>query len=105
MGIIYSPLLIITATLEVRDARRIKWNRRRGEEEDDDVQEWEHVAEEVNFEADEIWKERVEETKPNVYSDVCTLEVRQLQEQVAELTSLVKLMAEKGDPAEGSSSR
>lgn len=110
MGIIYSPLLLITASLEVREAQRIRWNRRRGEEEDDDVQEWEHVAEEVNFDVDETWKQRVDETKPNVYVDTCTLEVRQLKEQVTELTGLVlALMGERGDEmmggAGGSSTR
>lgn len=102
MGIIYSPLLLITATLEVREARRIRWNRRRGEDEDDVVQEWEHVAEEVNFDVDDTWKERVDETKPNVYVDVCTLEVRQLKEQVDELTGLVKtLIDERGGEMSG----
>ncbi|RJE21452.1 Potassium ion channel Yvc1 [Aspergillus sclerotialis] len=103
MGIIYSPLLLITASLEVLNARRIRWNRRRGEAEDDNVQEWEHVAEEVNFDVDDSWKQSVEETKPNAYVDVSTLEVRQLKEQVAELTSLVRSLAERGDMMAGSS--
>lgn len=102
MGIIYSPLLLITASLEVREARRIRWNRRRGEEEDDDVQEWEHVAEEVGFDVDDTWKQSVEDTRPNVYVDTCTLEVRRLQGQVTELTGLVKaLMGESGEEVEG----
>ena len=103
MGILYSPLLVITAFLEVLNARRIRWNLRRGEAEDDYVQEWEHVAEELNFEVDDTWKQCVEETKPNAYVDASTLEVMQLKEQVAELTSLVKSLVERGDVMTGSS--
>ncbi|KAI4146314.1 MAG: hypothetical protein L6R39_003492 [Caloplaca ligustica] len=52
MGVIYSPLLLITAFLETRQARRVKHNRRRGQEDEDTVQEWEQMNEEMNFEAD-----------------------------------------------------
>ncbi|KAF5866389.1 hypothetical protein ETB97_012556 [Aspergillus alliaceus] len=94
MGIIYSPILLVTALLEVRDARRIRWNRRRGEEDDDDVQEWEHAAEEVDFEVDDSWKQTVEDTAPNVTMDSCTLEIIQLKEQIQELTEIVRVLAE-----------
>ncbi|KAE8320997.1 hypothetical protein BDV39DRAFT_186792 [Aspergillus sergii] len=108
MGIIYSPILLVTASLEVREARRIRWNRRRGEEDDDDVQEWEHAAEEVDFAIDDSWKQTVQDTTPNVTMDSCTLEVVQLKEQIRELTELVKLLTEdkatKGTLYGGSSS-
>ncbi|KNG86373.1 putative potassium ion channel Yvc1 [Aspergillus nomiae NRRL 13137] len=108
MGIIYSPILLITASLEAREARRIRWNRRRGEEDDDDVQEWEHAAEEVDFAIEESWKQTVQDTTPNVTMDSCTLEIIQLKEQIRELTETVKLLvgekATKGTLYGGSSS-
>ena len=95
MGIIYSPLLVITASIEAREARRIRWNRRRGEADDDTVQEWEHAAEEVDFDLEEPWKQTVEETTPKVQPGGSILEVRQLREQVEELTRMVKALAER----------
>lgn len=92
MAIIYSPLLLIVASLETREARRIRWNRRRGEEDDDDVQEWEHVAEEVDFDIDDTWRQTVRESTPNVNTDTCTVEIIKLQEQVRELTEAVRLL-------------
>ncbi|KAE8380967.1 hypothetical protein BDV26DRAFT_110541 [Aspergillus bertholletiae] len=93
MGIIYSPILLVTASLEVREARRIRWNRRRGEEDDDYVQEWENAAEDVDFTVDDGWKQTVQDTKPNMTMDSCTLEVVQLKEQIRELTETVRILA------------
>lgn len=90
MGVIYSPLLVIVAYIEAREARRIRWNRRRGEEDDDDVQEWEHVAEEVDFDLDDTWRQNVRESTPSVTVDNCSFEITQLREQVKELTETVK---------------
>jgi len=92
MAVIYSPLLLIVASLETREARRIRWNRRRGEEDDDDVQEWEHIAEEVDFDIDDIWRQTVRESTPNVNTNTCTVEIIKLQEQVRELTETVRLL-------------
>lgn len=92
MAVIYSPLLLIVASLETREARRIRWNRRRGEEDDDDVQEWEHVAEEVDFDIDDTWRQTVRESTPNVNTDTCTVEIFKLQDQVRELTETVRLL-------------
>ncbi|PYH97381.1 potassium ion channel Yvc1 [Aspergillus ellipticus CBS 707.79] len=94
MGVIYSPILVITAFFEVRDARRIRWNRRRGEEDDDSVQEWEHAAEEVDFDIDDSWKQAVQDTAPNVQVDSTTLEIMQLKEQILALTETVRVLAE-----------
>ncbi|KAF7592683.1 hypothetical protein BBP40_012583 [Aspergillus hancockii] len=94
MGIIYSPILVVTAMLEVRDARRIRWNRRRGEEDDDNIQEWEHAADEVDFEVDDTWKQTVHDTTPNVTMDSCSLEIIQLKEQIQVLTETVRGLAE-----------
>ncbi|KAL2818917.1 hypothetical protein BJX63DRAFT_47732 [Aspergillus granulosus] len=94
MGILYSPLLLVIGFLEVREARRIRSNRRRGEEDDDDVEEWEHIAEQVDFELDDPWKQSVRETSPNVHVDQCSLEVAQLREQVQSLTEMVRQLTD-----------
>ncbi|KAJ5211892.1 ATPase P-type K/Mg/Cd/Cu/Zn/Na/Ca/Na/H-transporter [Penicillium cinerascens] len=101
MGIIYSPLLVITAWLETREARQIQWNRRHGEEDENDAQEWGHVAEDVDFDLDDNWKEEVKQSTPDMKADPCTAEVRQLKEQVAALTEMVKKLTEKMDPVDG----
>ncbi|KAJ5684005.1 uncharacterized protein N7477_000350 [Penicillium maclennaniae] len=95
MCIIYSPLLVITAWIEAREAEAIKWNRRHGEEDENDTQEWEHVAEEVDFDLDDNWKEEVKQNTPNIKADPCTAEIRELRDQVAVLTELVKKLSEK----------
>lgn len=94
MTVIYSPLLLIVAFLETRDARRIRWNRGRGEEDDDDVQEWEHVVEEVDFDLDDAWRESVRESTPNINVDRACQEIMQLQQQVKELTEIVKQLSD-----------
>lgn len=95
MGVIYSPLLVITAFLETRQAHRVKYNRRRGEEDDDEQHEWEQVLHECDFEADG-WDKKVQQTKPNVEFDTAVLEVRKLQQEVAELKELLLDMKKGG---------
>lgn len=89
MGIIYSPLLLVTAAMETRQAWTVKRNRKRGEEDDDVMMEWEVVARECDFEA-EGWDKKCQQTRPNVEFDTAVLEVRKLREEVRELTELVK---------------
>ncbi|KAL8954379.1 MAG: hypothetical protein Q9183_007155 [Haloplaca sp. 2 TL-2023] len=89
MGVIYSPLLLITAFIETRQAQRVKSNRRRGEADEDVVEEWEQMDGELDFEA-EGWAKKVEMAKPNVDTDAAVLEIRSLKEQVAELKQLVE---------------
>ncbi|KAJ5094361.1 hypothetical protein N7456_010222 [Penicillium angulare] len=86
MGVIYSPLLVLSAWVETRQAEQIQWNRRHGEEDEDDRQEWELVAGDVDFELDDTWMEEVKQSTPDIKTDSCTIEVRQLQQQVAALT-------------------
>ncbi|KAL2834879.1 hypothetical protein BDW59DRAFT_611 [Aspergillus cavernicola] len=94
MGIIYSPLLLVIGFLEVREARRIRRNRRRGDEDDSDVEEWEHMAEQVDFEIDDTWKQSVRQSSPNVHIDQCSLEIIQLKEQIQVLTQMVRQLTE-----------
>ncbi|KAF2732956.1 hypothetical protein EJ04DRAFT_496145 [Polyplosphaeria fusca] len=95
MGIIYSPLLVVTAFLETRQAHRIRYNRRRGEDDEDEVHEWEQVAGECDFEADG-WDKKVQATKPNVEFDTGTLEIKKLRTEVSELKELLLEMRERG---------
>ena len=75
MGVLYSPLLLMTAALETRDAKVVKGNRGRGEEDEDVVQEWEGCKNQCDWEGDG-WAKTVENTRPNVETDAAVLEVR-----------------------------
>ena len=89
MGVLYSPLLLITAWLETKQAYRVRKNRRDGESDEDEVQEWEQMSGELDWEA-EGWSKRVEASRPNVETDLAVLEVRKLREQVEELKRVVE---------------
>ena len=92
MGVIYSPLLLITAYIETRQAHAILVNRRRGDADDDTVEEWEHRTETQgphDFETDG-WAKAVEATKPNVETDAAVLEIRELKQKVGELMKMVE---------------
>ncbi|KAJ5925665.1 ATPase P-type K/Mg/Cd/Cu/Zn/Na/Ca/Na/H-transporter [Penicillium verhagenii] len=93
MGVIYSPLLLLTAWVETHQAEQIRWNRRHGEEDEEDQQEWEMVAEDVDFDLDDSWKEEVKQSTPDIKVDNCTLEVRELRAQIETLTELVKQLS------------
>lgn len=97
MGVIYSPLLVLTAWLETVQADRIRWNRRHGEEDEDNRQEWDHVAQDVDFDLDDTWKEDVKQTTPDIKLDSCTLEIQQLKVQVTALTEMVKKLTRETD--------
>ena len=92
MGAVYSPLLLVTAFYEAREARQVKENRMRGEEDDDTIEEWEQLEGEVDFEG-EGWNKKVEETKPNVEVDGDILAINHLQKEVEELKELVRGMS------------
>jgi hypothetical protein len=102
MGIIYSPLLLLTAWTETREAHRIRLNRRLGEEDDDHLEEWEEASAEVDFENDG-WAQQVADSTPNVEFEVAVLEVRELKEQVGELMKMVQALQE-GQTTNGSQS-
>ncbi|KAM5475493.1 Calcium channel yvc1 [Microsporum audouinii] len=103
MGIIYSPLLLVTALLESTNAQRIRLNRRLGEDDDDIQEEWENAAESAEFDfkkvgdhpETEAWDMAVTKSKPNVEVDQCVLEIRGLKEQVRQLTQLVTVLTER----------
>lgn len=95
MAVLYSPLLVITAFLEQREAWVVRSNRRRGEDDEDVTHEWEQVQQECDFEADG-WDKKVQASKPNVEFDTAVLEVRELRKEVRELKDLLKALVEKG---------
>lgn len=96
MAFFYSPLLLVSAFIETRTAYRIRQNRARGEEDDDVVQEWEQLAQEMDFEA-EGWIKTCNAVKPNVEEDAAVLEVKKLRSEVAELKMMIaKLVEERG---------
>ncbi len=92
MGIIYSPLLLITAALEAREARSVRDNRRRGEEDDDTIEEWEELQGELDFES-EGWDKKVQSSKPIVDVDADVVEIRELKQQIKELKEMVRGMS------------
>ena len=93
MAVLYSPLLVVTAFIEQREAWVVKENRRRGEEDEDTTHEWEQVLDECDFEADG-WDKKVQNTKPNVEFDTAVLEVRKLREEVRELKTLLSSLGD-----------
>ncbi|KAI1367248.1 hypothetical protein F5Y08DRAFT_299242 [Xylaria arbuscula] len=88
MSIIYSPLLFCAAIYEVRVAREVRRNRKRGEEDEDTVEEWEQMMDQVDFEG-EGWAKKVGDSKANVEDDVAVLEIRELRSEVNELKQLL----------------
>lgn len=89
MGIVYSPLLLVTAFLEVRTAHKVRFNRNRNETDDDTIEEWEQLADQMDYESTG-WQKRVEDTKPDVVVDGHMLELRALRKEMKELMELVE---------------
>lgn len=102
MGIIYSPLLLITAALETRTAFMVRRNRGRAAKlasrmphreieipDDDSVDEWEELETEVDFESDG-WAKRVDESCPNVVEKQTVVMIRELKKEIAELKDMLR---------------
>ena len=89
MGALYSPLLLITAYIETKQAAHVKHNRRTGQEDDDVVEEWEQMMGEVDLE-EEGWAKRCEDTKPNVETEAAVLEIRELRREIGELRKMIE---------------
>lgn len=93
MAVLYSPLLLIAAFVETRIAQKVSDNRSRNELDDDTIEEWEQMSDQMDFEADG-WGKTVESAKPNVENDEATIEVRKLRAEVGELKQMLeKLIA------------
>jgi len=100
MGTIYSPVLLITAFFETQQARWVKSNRKRGEVDEDTIEEWEQMDGEMDLEG-EGWTKKVQATRPNVDVGVEAVydEVGQLRKEVKELRDLLEGV--KGRVADG----
>jgi len=94
MFVIYSPLLLVTAALETREAKVVRSNRRRKAEDDDTIEEWEQLEGDTDFEADG-WAKKVEETKPNVDEPGDIVQMKKLREEVKELRELLEEVIKK----------
>jgi hypothetical protein len=88
MAVIYSPLLIVAAYFETRSAKAVKSNRRRGEEDDDTMEEWEQMAGTVDFEQ-EGWAKTVQRVTPDIADDSATLEVKALKAEIKDLKEIL----------------
>jgi hypothetical protein len=88
MATLYSPLLFVAAWNERRDARKIRSNRSRGEEDDDRVFEWEQFNEDFDMEG-EGWAKTCEIVKPNVEDEPAVIEVRKLRSEVEDLKTML----------------
>ncbi|KAM0724178.1 hypothetical protein Q7P37_000060 [Cladosporium fusiforme] len=91
MGTIYSPLLLVTAYLETRTARSVRFNRRRNEADDDTIEEWEQLADELDVEGSG-WSKKVQDTAPNVVTDAALVELKELKEDMKELKALLRAL-------------
>ncbi|KAI9715031.1 MAG: hypothetical protein M1828_001067 [Chrysothrix sp. TS-e1954] len=94
MAVIYAPLLTMTAALETSDARKIKVNRKRGEADDDTVEEWEQLGWDVEQE-DKGWCEMVGKSSPDVMSDPVASDVTALKREVQELRAMLGKVLER----------
>jgi len=101
MGVLYSPLLLVTAYLETRTARTVRFNRKRNEADDDTIEEWEQMADEFDVEGSG-WGKRVAESAPNVVTDAALVELKELREEMKELKAMLKaLTANESNGANG----
>jgi hypothetical protein len=103
MGIIYFPLLCCAAIFEFQTAKNVRRNRSRGDDDDDTIEEWEQMADQVDFEGDG-WAKKVSESKANVEEDAAVLEIRKLRSEVDQLKSLLEKLAKNIDNQENGNS-
>lgn len=92
MAVLYSPILLVAAFFETRTAHAIRINRSRGEEDDDQVHEWEQLAHEMDFEGSG-WAKTCEMAKPNVEDEPAVIEVRKLRAELDDLKSMLSEMS------------
>ncbi|TQS33366.1 hypothetical protein Golomagni_06295, partial [Golovinomyces magnicellulatus] len=100
MGIIYSPLLLVAAFFETRTAHRIRHNRARGEEDDDVVEEWEQMEEELDFES-EGWIKTCDSVKPDVEQDAALVEIKKVKDEIEELKAVVAALTKALEESKG----
>ncbi|KAK6346787.1 hypothetical protein TWF696_006896 [Orbilia brochopaga] len=89
LGVIYFPLLVISAWVDTRNARMIVHNRAHSQPDDDEREEWEELDTAADFENGD-WKERVAGAVPNVKEDVSTQEIKKAREELRELVGRIE---------------
>lgn len=95
MGIVYSPFLVIIAWIESRSAHKVRANRAKGEEDDDETEEWEELQGEVDI-LGGGWEQKVAEGVPDVDNDPAVVEMLKLRSEIKELRALIKEQGAKG---------
>ena len=95
MGIVYFPFLVIIAWIESRSAYKVRANRAKGEEDDDETEEWEELQGEVDILGDG-WEQQVAEGVPDVDKDPAVVEILKLRGEIEELRALIKEQGAKG---------
>ena len=91
MATIYSPLLVMAAFFETKVAAEINANRQRGDEDDDTIEEWEQMNDQIDFEADG-WNKTVDGAKSNLEQDPAVFEVQKLRDEVGHLKQMIEEM-------------
>ncbi|KAL2018380.1 hypothetical protein VTK56DRAFT_915 [Thermocarpiscus australiensis] len=104
MGTIYFPLLLVAAYFETRVAKDIRSNRARGEEDDDTIEEWEQLSDEIDFEADG-WNKQVAAARSNLEEEPAVTEVKRLREEVEKLKEMILSLHQDLGASNGESSR
>jgi hypothetical protein len=94
MKAVYAPFMLIIAHYESRTAKKVRANRARGEEDDDETEEWEELQGELDILGDG-WSEQVESGVPDVDKDPAVIEVLKLRAELQELKDLVSAIAGK----------
>ncbi|RPB28956.1 hypothetical protein L211DRAFT_881447 [Terfezia boudieri ATCC MYA-4762] len=94
MGVVYSPFLVIIAWIESRSAYKVRANRAKGEEDDDETEEWEELQGEVDILGDG-WEKQVTEVVPDVDKEPAVVEILKLRGELEELRLLIKQKGEK----------
>lgn len=92
MGIIYSPLLLVAAYFETRAANDIRANRKRGDEDDDTIEEWEQMADDLDYESDG-WAKKVDAAKSNLEMEPAVLEVKKLRTELDEMKKMIEALS------------
>jgi len=104
LSVCYLPLLFISAWMDTRNARMIVHNRSHNQPDDDEREEWEELDNHNDFELSE-WKEKVQNTIPNVEDDVSTQQIKlarqELQTLVDKLQASGLLKENAGDDFKG----
>jgi len=107
MGIVYFPFLVIIAWIESRSAGKVRANRAKGEEDDDETEEWEELQGEVDV-LGEGWEQLVADSVPDLDREPAVVEILKLRSEIEELKALIKGKGKqkkaKARDAEGSSS-